>query len=80
MSLNECAGEPAQPQARIVQGTTRNIQHPAIHFMLEIYAFESGPVATFAYLAVDEETKDAVIIDAPPSEVMARPLIPILSL
>ncbi|MBS1913271.1 MAG: MBL fold metallo-hydrolase [Bacteroidetes bacterium] len=33
--------------------------------MLEILAFESGPVATFAYLVMDREAGDAVIIDAP---------------
>lgn len=33
--------------------------------MLNIHSFEAGPVATYAYLVVDTETKDAVIIDAP---------------
>ncbi len=33
--------------------------------MLNIHSFEAGPVATYAYLVVDAETKDAVIIDAP---------------
>lgn len=33
--------------------------------MLNIHSFEAGPVATYAYLVVDTETKDAVIVDAP---------------
>ena len=32
---------------------------------LQIQAFEAGPVATYAYLAIDPETGSAVIIDAP---------------
>jgi glyoxylase-like metal-dependent hydrolase (beta-lactamase superfamily II) len=32
---------------------------------LKIHAFETGPVATYAYLVIDEETNAAVIIDAP---------------
>ena len=33
---------------------------------IEIHAFETGPVATFGYLLIDEETKSALIVDAPP--------------
>lgn len=32
---------------------------------LQIHAFESGPVATYAYLAVDIESRKGLIIDAP---------------
>lgn len=32
---------------------------------LQIHAYESGPVATFGYLVIDDATRDAVIIDAP---------------
>lgn len=32
---------------------------------LQIHAFESGPVATFGYLVIDDATRHAVIIDAP---------------
>lgn len=32
---------------------------------LQIHAFESGPVATFGYLVIDDATRDAIIIDAP---------------
>jgi glyoxylase-like metal-dependent hydrolase (beta-lactamase superfamily II) len=32
---------------------------------LQIHAFESGPVATFGYLVIDDVTRDAVIVDAP---------------
>lgn len=40
---------------------------------LQIHAYESGPVATFAYLVLDDATQDALIIDAPfgSSEVIA---------
>jgi glyoxylase-like metal-dependent hydrolase (beta-lactamase superfamily II) len=33
--------------------------------MLQIQSFESGPVATLAYLVIDDTSHDAVIIDAP---------------
>src|SRR5262249_2527386 len=33
---------------------------------LSISTFPSGPIETNAYLVVDDETKDALIIDAPP--------------
>jgi hydroxyacylglutathione hydrolase len=32
---------------------------------LQIHAYESGPVATFGYLVLDDVTRDAIIIDAP---------------
>jgi hydroxyacylglutathione hydrolase len=32
---------------------------------LQIHAYESGPVATFGYLVIDDASRDAVIIDAP---------------
>jgi hydroxyacylglutathione hydrolase len=32
---------------------------------LQIHAFESGPVATFGYLVLDDASRDAIIIDAP---------------
>ena len=32
---------------------------------LQIHAYESGPVPTFAYLVLDDVTRDAVVIDAP---------------
>ncbi|MBC8145813.1 MAG: MBL fold metallo-hydrolase [bacterium] len=32
---------------------------------LQIHAYESGPVATFGYLVIDDVTRDSVIIDAP---------------
>ncbi len=32
---------------------------------LQIHAFEAGPVATYAYLAIDPESHSAVIVDAP---------------
>lgn len=33
--------------------------------MLTIHSFEAGPVATYAYLVIDEESRCAVVIDAP---------------
>ncbi|HVK39813.1 MAG TPA: MBL fold metallo-hydrolase [Candidatus Kapabacteria bacterium] len=32
---------------------------------LQIHAYESGPVATFGYLVIDDATRDALIVDAP---------------
>lgn len=32
---------------------------------LQIHAYESGPVATFGYLVIDDVTRDALIVDAP---------------
>ena len=32
---------------------------------MRVFGFEAGPVATYGYLVVDEETKSGVIIDAP---------------
>lgn len=59
-------GGPTRRPSSYCGASTRTIEWNEHSIMpLKIHAFEAGPVATYGYLVVSEETNDGAIIDAP---------------